>query len=235
VCPVQVLVEGIRRTVPVSPSTSISWPSVICAVAFPVPTTAGMPYSRTTTAQWLRMPPVSETTAAAVAKSGVHGGAVAPREPRGRRNRGQSQWHGVHDLRRLPHRERPRCRHCGGVRPRPDAAIVSFPGLGPLTGAPSARRDRRRPVRFRDARGLKSSRSRPAIHRKVNNQRWPPPVGCQNAAMALDQRFQAAVSYSLSSPPKIGRRRTLPWTGRGSGDVSRGARNRSARCGRAVL
>ena len=46
------------------------------AVAFPVPTTAGMPYSRATTAQWLRMPPVSDTTAAAVANSGVHGGAV---------------------------------------------------------------------------------------------------------------------------------------------------------------
>jgi hypothetical protein len=60
------------RTVPASPSTSTSWPSWSSAVAFPVPTTAGMPYSRATSAQWLRMPPVSETTAAAVAKSGVH-------------------------------------------------------------------------------------------------------------------------------------------------------------------
>src|SRR5438067_1844440 len=34
-----------------------------------------MPYSRATTAQWLRMPPVSVTTAAAVANSGVQGGA----------------------------------------------------------------------------------------------------------------------------------------------------------------
>src|SRR4051812_50169530 len=40
------------------------------------PTTAGMRYSRATTAQWLRMPPVSVTTAAAVANSGVHGGDV---------------------------------------------------------------------------------------------------------------------------------------------------------------
>src|SRR3954469_3744625 len=45
-------------------------------VPSPVPTTAGMPYSRATTAQWLRMPPVSDTTAAAVANRGVHGGAV---------------------------------------------------------------------------------------------------------------------------------------------------------------
>ena len=42
----------------------------------PVPTTAGMPYSRATTAQWLRMPPASVTTAETVAKSGVQGGAV---------------------------------------------------------------------------------------------------------------------------------------------------------------
>jgi len=35
-----------------------------------------MPYSRATTAQWLRMPPVSDTTAAAMANRGVHGGAV---------------------------------------------------------------------------------------------------------------------------------------------------------------
>ena len=36
------------------------------------------------------------------------------------------------------------------------------------------------------------------------------PVGFQNSAMALDQRFQAADSYSLMSPPRIGRRRILP-------------------------
>ena len=35
-------------------------------------------------------------------------------------------------------------------------------------------------------------------------------VGFQNAAMAPDQRFQAAASYSLRSPPRIGRRRILP-------------------------
>src|SRR3954452_1759486 len=29
-------------------------------------------------------------------------------------------------------------------------------------------------------------------------------VGCQNSAMASDQRFQAAGSYSLMSPPRIG-------------------------------
>ena len=36
------------------------------------------------------------------------------------------------------------------------------------------------------------------------------PVGCQNSAMVPDQRFEAAASYSLMSPPKIGRRRILP-------------------------
>jgi vacuolar iron transporter family protein len=60
-------------------------------------------------------------------------------------------------------------------------------------------------------------------------------VGFQNAATVPDQRFQAAAPYSLGSPPKIGRRRILPWTGSGTGDVGRGGRNCSARCGRAVL
>src|SRR5438132_10986633 len=45
-------------------------------VADPTPTTAGMPNSRATIAQWLSTPPVSTTTAAALAKSGVQGGAV---------------------------------------------------------------------------------------------------------------------------------------------------------------
>ena len=36
------------------------------------------------------------------------------------------------------------------------------------------------------------------------------PVGFQNSAVALDQRFQAAGSYSLMSPPRTGRRRILP-------------------------
>jgi len=46
---------------------------------------------------------------------------------------------------------------------------------------------------------------------------------------------QAAVSYSLRRPPRISRRRILPWTGSGTGDVGRGGRKCSARCGRAVL
>src|SRR4051812_12401092 len=41
------------------------------------------------------------------------------------------------------------------------------------------------------------------------------PVGFQNADMAPDQRLQAAISYSLRRPPRIGRRRILPWTGSG--------------------
>ena len=47
------------------------------------------------------------------------------------------------------------------------------------------------------------------------------PVGFQNAGMALGQRFQAAISYSLRRPPRIGRRRILPRTG--SGPVMSGA------------
>jgi len=51
------------------------------------------------------------------------------------------------------------------------------------------------------------------------------PVGFQNAGMALGQRFQAAISYSLRRPPRIGRRRILPRTSSGTGDVGRGGRN----------
>ena len=51
------------RTVPASPSNSTVWPVWIVAVARPVPTTAGMPYSRATMAQ-------------AVPNRGVHGGDV---------------------------------------------------------------------------------------------------------------------------------------------------------------
>jgi DDE family transposase len=50
-------------------------------------------------------------------------------------------------------------------------------------------------------------------------------VGFQNADMAPDHRLQAAISYSLRRPPRIGRRRILPWTGSGGGDVGRGGRN----------
>jgi hypothetical protein len=57
------------------------------------------------------------------------------------------------------------------------------------------------------------------------------PVGFQNPTVVPDQRFQAAVSYSLRSPPRIGRRGILPWTGSGTGDVGRGGRN-YARYGR---
>ena len=36
------------------------------------------------------------------------------------------------------------------------------------------------------------------------------PVGCQNSAAVRDQRFQAAGSYWLMRPPRIGRRQLLP-------------------------
>jgi len=45
-------------------------------VATPVSTTAGIPYSRATTAQWLGMPSVSVTTADAVRNKGVQGSEV---------------------------------------------------------------------------------------------------------------------------------------------------------------
>ena len=61
---------------PFVPSTSTSSPSRRNVVARFAPTTAGIEYSRATTAQWLRMPPASVTIAAARANSGVHGGAV---------------------------------------------------------------------------------------------------------------------------------------------------------------
>jgi hypothetical protein len=61
------------------------------------------------------------------------------------------------------------------------------------------------------------------------------PVGFQNAALVPDQRFQAAASYSLMSPPRIGRRRIRPWTGSGTGASGRGVRSCSERCGRFVL
>jgi hypothetical protein len=46
--------------------------------------------------------------------------------------------------------------------------------------------------------------SRTALHPRAL------PCGFQNSAMVSDQGFQAAVSYSLMSPPRIGRRRILP-------------------------
>src|SRR4028118_410294 len=53
---------------PASPSTSIICPFLIVAVAAPVPTTAGMRYSRATTALWLRLPPGAGTPAPARAR-----------------------------------------------------------------------------------------------------------------------------------------------------------------------
>ena len=51
-------------------------------------------------------------------------------------------------------------------------------------------------------------------HHQLVARRWTYPhrrhVGCQNSAMVPDQRFQAAASYSLRSPPKIGRLRIRP-------------------------
>ena len=54
----------------------ITWPLAIRRVATPVPSTAGMPYSRATIELWLSGPPMSVTTPEASANSGVHAGVV---------------------------------------------------------------------------------------------------------------------------------------------------------------
>src|SRR5712691_1101565 len=52
-------------------------PVAMRSVAFGTPTTAGIPYSRATTAPCDIIPPISITSALAVRKSGVHPGSVA--------------------------------------------------------------------------------------------------------------------------------------------------------------
>src|SRR5688572_22460839 len=64
-------------TTPELPSTRSIRPVVIVATAFPVPTTAGSPYSRQTIAVWLMIPPTSETVAATRPNTGAHDGDVA--------------------------------------------------------------------------------------------------------------------------------------------------------------
>jgi len=61
-------------TVPALPSTVTSCPVCSRVVASPVPTTAGMPYSRATSEAWAARVPPSVTTAAARMKSGVQAG-----------------------------------------------------------------------------------------------------------------------------------------------------------------
>ena len=63
-------------TTPALPSTVITSPLWMRLVATPVPITAGMPYSRATMEPWLSGPPMSVTTADAIAKSGVQAGVV---------------------------------------------------------------------------------------------------------------------------------------------------------------
>src|SRR6266566_4812414 len=63
-------------TIPRSPSTRTSWPVLIRLVASPVPTTAGMPYSRATIAACDIEPPMSETAALILPNTGAQLGAV---------------------------------------------------------------------------------------------------------------------------------------------------------------
>jgi hypothetical protein len=62
--------------VPRSPSTRTSCPVLIRLVASPVPTTAGMPYSRATMAACDIAPPMSETAALILPNTGAQLGAV---------------------------------------------------------------------------------------------------------------------------------------------------------------
>src|SRR5271165_146634 len=63
-------------TIPRSPSTRTRWPVLIRLVASPVPTTAGMPYSRATIAACDIEPPMSETAALILPNTGAELGAV---------------------------------------------------------------------------------------------------------------------------------------------------------------
>src|SRR5664280_824698 len=63
-------------TAPVEPSTRSIIPVLMILVACPVPTTAGMPYSRQTIAAWLITPPTSVTQAPILANAGAHDGEV---------------------------------------------------------------------------------------------------------------------------------------------------------------
>ena len=65
-----------RVTTPPAPSTVTSAPVMMASVARGTPTTAGMPYSRATTAPWLLAPPISITSPPAVRNSGVQPGSV---------------------------------------------------------------------------------------------------------------------------------------------------------------
>ena len=119
--------------------------------------------------------------------------------------------------------------HWSAVGPRGAGIRRSRSAANRAPRSPSSRPSRTVPRRAGwpgSGRGVGGAAAPDAVHL---------PVGCQNAATARHQRFQAAISYSLRSPPRIGRRRILPWTGSGIGDVERGGRNRCARCGRAVL
>ena len=79
-------------------------------------------------------------------------------------------------------------------------------------------RPRRRPGGRREA---PRSQRRAGARRPAAGRSWTPnqatgrAVGFQNSAAACDQRFHAAGSYWLISPPRIGRRRILPWIGSG--------------------
>src|SRR5215510_5602307 len=68
------------------------WPVAIRSVAPATPTTAGMPYSRATTAPCDIIPPISITSPPAVRKSGVHRSGVDPALPhRGRAGDGDGR------------------------------------------------------------------------------------------------------------------------------------------------
>jgi len=128
---------------------------------------------------------------------------------------------------RSPHRRRP-ARHvdagAAATRPRRDHRTARWRSRDPGSQhceAPHPDRPAARSSYDLDGDPVAGAhRPLPAATLKATRCPWPPtrdrrntppyPVGCQNSAMAPDHRLQAAASYSLRSPPRIGRRRIRP-------------------------
>jgi len=129
-------------------------------------------------------------------------------------------------------------RRCRGMIRRSEADLPDVREAADLDGS-------MRPLRHRqgdqDSRSTPSTGCAPTTHTPAAAQLERPRCdrfwvsGARTRPLCLTSGFQAAASYSLMRPPRIGRRRILPSTGSGTGEVGRGGRSRSARCGRAVL
>ena len=80
-----------------------------------------------------------------------------------------------------------------------------------------------------DQRGARKTAKHERDHPQHKRHRKPerPLSACRVPELGhgTDQRFQAAASYWLIKPPRIGRRRILPWIGSGTGASGRGGRS----------